>query len=458
MPLTSSTDIVRQANELMGFQRAERDKLDTIRRYWRGKQDPPLVVPKSVPAEVLELLKIGRVNICDLVVNSLGQSTFMDGFRTANGRGDAVQAFWDVWQRNRFDRDQTGVYRASFAYGTSYVTVTPGNTAPVMRGVSPRRLTAMYGEDPDWPMWALEKTGPDTWRMFDEEVVYFLGQRDEMSPNGMPRKSLVHLETREHGVRVHGEPACPVVRYQTEIDLDADDEVDDEPVAGQVVPLMKLQDQIDLTTFELLVAQHYAAFKQRYILGWVAPDERTKLSMGASQTWTFKDHPDDMQVGELTETDLKGYLESREASLRHAASLSQTPAHELIGELVNLSAEALAAAEAGRDRKVDEAKTLLGESNEQVAQAVGSLVGQTIPDDAQSVWRNTSASAFNATVDGLGKLATMLGIPPQELWELVPGATLQDVDRWKATFEQGDAFSRLSEMIDRQAGELDDAA
>jgi hypothetical protein len=449
--LKSSPAIVGQALRLLDYQRAERTHLDEVRRYWRGKQDPPAVIPSSVPSEVLQLLKIGRVNICELVVNSLGQSMFMDGFRTADGRGVDVEEFWNVWQRNRFDREQTGVYRAAFAYGTSYVTVLPGDTAPVLRGRSPRSLTALYGEDPDWPMWALERTGPDTFRMFDEQAVYYLGHRQEAFTG---ETKLTHLETREHGVRVHGRPVCPVVRYVDEVDLDIEDDVDDEPVAGQIVPLMRLQDQIDLTTFELLVAQHYAAFKQRYILGWVAKDEETRLRMGASQTWTFKDHPDDVKIGELTETDLNGYLASREASLRHAASLSQTPAHELIGELVNLSAEALAAAEAGRDRKVDERKTLFGESNEQVAQAVASLRGFVIPDDAQSVWRNTSASSFAAVVDGLGKLATMLGVPPQELWELIPGATLSDVERWKATAQSGDTFARLADMIDRQAAEL----
>lgn len=443
--LKSSDDIVKQARDLMAFQNTERTHLDLIRRYWRGKQDPPLVIPKTVPAEVKALLRIGRVNICELVVNTFGQSMFMDGFRASNGRGDAVDEFWRVWQRNRFDRDQTGVYRSAFAYGTSYVTVTPGDTDPVMRPRSPRMLTAMYGEDPDWPMWALEKTGPDTFRMYDETAVYFLGQE---------RDRLVHIETREHGVRVHGEPVCPVIRYVSEVDLDAEDDVDDEPVAGLVVPLMKLQDQIDLTTFELLVAQHFAAFKQRYIIGWVAPDEETKLRMGATQTWSFKDHPDDIRIGELTETDLKGYIDSREASLRHAASLSQAPAHELIGELVNLSAEALTAAEAGRDRRIDEVQTLFGESNEQTAQAVGSLIGVDIPDDAQGVWRDTSARAFSAQVDALGKAATMLGIPAHELWERLPGATLQDVARWRETAEQGDAFSRLADMLNRQATDL----
>jgi hypothetical protein len=452
----SAQAAVAKTEEMIGFQRAERQHLDEIRRYWRGKQQIPAHIPSGVPQEVKALARIARVNICELVVNSLGQSMVMDGFRAGSGRGGVVDAFWDVWQRNRMDRDQSGLYRSAFAYGTSYTVVTPGDTAPTVRPVSPRSMTTVYGEDPDWPMWALERWDDQTWRLFDEEDVYYVGE--EPDPFNPHVRRLRFLEARSHGVRVHGRPVCPVIRYRDEIDLDAEDDVDDDVVAGQVAPLRPLQDQVDLTTFGLLVSQHYTAFRQRFIIGWVAPDETTKLKMGASQTWTFDDHPDDVKIGELSESDLKGYLASREASLRHAASLSQTPAHELIGELVNLSAEALAAAEAGRDRKTDEAKTLMGESNEQTAQAVGSLIGVDIPDDAQAVWRDTSAKSFSQLVDALGKAAQMLGIPPQALWERLPNTTLQDVEDWKTQAQEGDAFSRLADMIDRQAANVPDVA
>jgi hypothetical protein len=46
----------------------------------------------------------------------------------------------------------------------------------------------------------------------------------------------------------------------------------------------------------------------------------------------------------------------------------------------------------------------------------------------------------------------MLGIPPQELWERVPGATQQDVARWKAAAQQGDSFQVLADLLKRQAG------
>src|SRR5262249_47142927 len=169
---------------------------------------------------------------------------------------------------------------------------------------------------------------------------------------------------------VHG------TRYLDEGDLDEDDEVDsalgddiagpNAPTRWQISPLMTIQDQIDVTTFELHVAQWYSGFRQRWITGWLAESEQQRLKAGAGQLWTFENPEDGAgKIGEFGQPAPDAYIKSRKPSLRHAATLSQTPVHELLGELVNLSAEALAAAEAGHERKVDERKTLLGESHEQ---------------------------------------------------------------------------------------------
>ena len=445
--MLNSQRAAEQANLLHDLHVPERTKLDVVRRYWKGRQKLPAVIPVSAPSEVRVMAASSRVNVLPIVVSSLVQSAFVDGFRTAETSQDLE--VWRVWQANRMDARQSAIHRAACAYGAAYAVVLPGDPAPVIRGVSPRAMTAVYGEDPDWPMWALERVGHGLWRLYDDEAIYYLSR-------GQNSDKFEHLETRTHNAGV-----TPVVRFLDEDDLDCDDEVPSEAIPtagmretvarGQIAPLMPIQDQIDLTTFDLQIAQHFGAFKQRYIIGWAAESEQQAIKTAASTIWTFDESPDDMRLGEFAQSDLDGYIKSREASIRHAASLSQTPAHELIGELVNLSAEALAAAEAGKDRKVDERKTLWGESHEQTFWLAGRYLDIDVPDDAQVVWRDTSARAFAATVDGLGKLATMLGIPAQELWERVPGATQQDVERWKATAASGDAFANLTALLDRQS-------
>ncbi|MDG4768936.1 phage portal protein [Solwaraspora sp. WMMD792] len=455
MALTAEAAATR-AGELRRTHESERAELDVLRRYWTGKQRLPAVIPSDAPREVREMARISRVNVIDIVVNSLTQALFVDGLRARDPQSgdDVTPPVWSAWLANRMNKHQAGLHRATVAYGTGYLVITPGDPYPVMRPRSPRQVTAMYGEDPDWAEIALEKLPvPGRWRLYDNTVVYGLVERGGR---------LDAVSADEHGF-----DRPPVVRYRDAEDLDADDDAEPEllsgglsaqcrVVVGQVAPLMPMQDQLDLTSFSLKGAEWYSAFRQRWAIGWTPEDRDAKMRSAASQFWTFDAMPDEMRLGEFSQTELSGYLASRESTSKFVATLSQTPVHELIGELVNLSAEALAAAEAGRDRKVDERKTGMGESHEQSFQVVGALMGVPVPDDAEVVWRDTSAAAFAAVVDGLGKLAQMLGVPAQELWDRIPGVTQQDIRRFKAAAAQGDALANLTSLLDRQATGPDD--
>lgn len=453
------------ANELKEQNEQIRTRLDPIRRYWKGRQALPPVVPQAAPAEVRTMARIARVNVCNIVVQSLTQSLIVDGFRAELPENpddpdspmiDDTLPVWDAWQANRMDKRQVGVHAAGAAYGRSYTVVLPAaaGTIPVVRPLSPRSMVAMYGEDPDWPVHALERRSAARWQLYDEGKIF------RFRLNGDSDK-LEFSDSNEHGL-----DRAPVVRYVPEEDLDDHDEPDPhrnfggrreeiDVVAGEVAPMVDLQDQIDIITFNLLVAQHFTAFRQRYAIGWTDASEEKAMKAMASQLWAFKDSPDQLKLGEFEQTQLDGYIGSREASVKYAATMSQTPVHEMIGELVNLSAEALAAAEAGRDRKVDLYKLGLGESHEQTLWLAARYMGEDVPRDAQVVWRDTSARAFGAIVDGLGKLAQMLGMPPQELWHMVPGFTQQDIRRMKTVAEQGDAFADLAALLDRQASGID---
>jgi hypothetical protein len=463
----SAVEATRVANDLRDTQDAERQQLDVIRRYWTGRQALPAVIPTDAPAEVRTMARVARVNVISIVVESITQGLFVDNIRVPGEVRDpdnvdpGIAAAWGTWQANGMDRRHLGVHRAATAYGTGYAMGLPGDPVPVIRVFSPRQLTAMYGDDDMWPVYALQRQPRmGRWRLVDGEAVYTFVQSansDRLEMSGAPAV---------HGMTAGGRPVCPVVRYLDAEDLDVDDEP--EPglaglgrggaavhpttmVAGQVAPLIDLQDQINLTSFSLKVAEWYAAFRQRYIIGWTATAEQRMLS-AASQLWTFDEDPENVKIGEFQQTELRGYLDSRGDAIRFAATLSQTPVHELTGQLVNLSAEALAAAEIGRDRKVDLRQTGHGESHEQLLRLVAERRGVKMPDGLEVVWRDTSARSFAAVVDGLGKLAQMLQVPARALWDRIPGVTRQDLERFDTLAAEGDAMAGLLGELERQAG------
>jgi hypothetical protein len=472
----SEEQAIEAASHLRGNLDSERQDFDVLRQYATGQQALPLVVPRDAPAEVRELARTARINLIAIVVNSLVESLYVDNLRMSDSAkpepapddaglapvnpDDTLTPIWQAWQGNRLDRGQGGLYRAVFQYGLGYMVATPGEPTPVVRPMSPRRMHALYDDDsPDYPVMAIEwRKGPgNRYRLYavddsGDVGVYTLGYDPKEKRFAVLRTAQIPLSY------------VPIVKYLAHEDLDSDDEpirnngLNGGPnatvavmTAGEVAPLMALQDQTDISSFALKSAEWYSAFRQRWVVGWTPENRTQKMAAGASQLWTFDEHPDEIKLGEFGETTLDGFLRSREAVLKYAATLSQTPVHELIGELVNLSAEALAAAEAGRDRKVELVKTSLGESHELLAQVIGDLSGVEVPSDIEVVWRDTSARAFGAIVDGLGKVAQMLGVPPEMLWDRIPGVTRQDVTRWRERQAEGDSMGQLNKLLTQQA-------
>lgn len=435
------------ARRLLKLREEEQARLNRIADYMCGKHSS-VYVPRGARAEYRWLLDRAKVKILPLIVTVVAQNLYVDGYRP-KGSDDNAEP-WAVWQANRLDARQHGVHRAALTYGAAYAVVMPGKPVPVITPFSPRRMTALYADpvNDEWPLYAVEDRVENTAngqrrviRIYDEEARYTLvGQVDgtQLKLDG------------DGAIQVHNLGVCPIVRFVNTDDLDGDG------VLGEVEPLIDAQDQLNMTTFNLLMAQQYAAFRQRWVTGMAPPIDENGNPMEpfkARVDGLFVAEDADTKFGEFGATDLKGYLDSRESTIQHIATLSQVPPYHLLGKLVNLSAEALAAARDGLDRKVGERESLFGEAWEQTLRLAGLAAGDEAAWEdtaAQVVWRDTSARSLAQTVDALGKLVTMLGVPPQELWEKIPGVTQTDVGRWKLAAHEGDAMNRLNGIIEKQ--------
>lgn len=436
MPLSKEA-VEALAKTAMEKRESEKPRLERVLAYRRDGVEPNGMfsagrlssLPAGVPNEVRALADLSRVNLIRYVVSARVQNMYVDGFQTPEAPDNV--AAWDIWQRNGMDARQIGVHRAALTYGASYVLVLPGDPVPVIRGYSPRKLTVLYGDDDQWPIAALEQRRGH-WRLITDDAVYTLTNGDDGD--------------LEWGGKVeeHDAGVCPVIRFRDTVDLDVD-------VEGVVEPLIPLQDQVNTTSFGLHVAQHYGAFRQRYIIGWLADSEAQALKTGASRLMMFEDSPDDVRVGEFAQTELRGYIESREATIRHLATVSQTPVHELMGQMINLSAEALEAARASHRAGIEENRIAAGESWEQVLNLAGALAGEDVDPSALVIWRDTTIRSLGEAAEALGTLAEKLGVPKEALWQRIPGVAQHELAQWKAMAAEGDAFDSLAATLDRLA-------
>lgn len=446
MGVTSQTNAIKLVRDTLGpMWRKNRDEMTELDKWHRGEPDRP-TMPRQPTREYRELQKRSVTPWLGLVVTAVAQSLYVEGYRSAD-IDENIATPWKAWQANGLDARQIAVHRGALSLGLSYVTVLPGDIAPVIRGRSARTTITVY-QDPagdEWPMYALGGEGlgrGQGWRLwlYDDEYRWTLDADSSMS-------SIKYLDREEHGLGV-----CPVIRFANMLDLDG-------RATGEVGPLIPLAGRIDQDTFDRLVVQRFGAWVVRYIAGMAKPGETEEEQRAAKLKLSIEDvlvsTSKDTKFGTLPATPLEGFIKARDADIRDLAAVSQTPPHHLLGEMANLSAEALAAAEAGLTRKVEERRHTFGESWEQVLRLAAAAAGDAdaaADTTAEVIWRDTESRSLAQVADALGKIATQLGVPVQALWERIPGVTQNEVNRWRQLAEESDVFAGIMAAIDGTGG------
>lgn len=450
--MLSNDSAIQLTRELFPRYLQERERLDRIDRWYRWEHDK-IPLPRKATPELHALAQLSKVPWLSLVVTATAQSLYVDGYRSQLDDPGADEldtgSPWHVWQANAMDQRQIAVHRAALAYGYSFVSVLPGvdfmgDDMPVIRGISPRKMWAAF-DDPasdDWPLYALyvdiQRDKSYKIQLFDDEYIYHLTVDDAAT------------NFEYVGEEVHGLGLCPIVRYANELDLDG-------RTPGEVEPHIPLASRINKTSFDRMLTQHYSSWKVRTVAGMAEPDDeenavRKKLALRQDDLLVAEDP--DTKFGTLDETPLNGFIDAWRSDIEALAAVTQTPTHELTGQLANLSAEALAAARAAHTQKVTERQKSFGKSHVQALRLAAMLHGND--DYARDItgrvsWQDTEIRSISQAVDALGKAAQMLGVPVKALWGRIPGVERSDVEEWARMAMEGDPIMRMKLEMERQA-------
>lgn len=433
----------------------ERGHLDTIDCWYRWRQEQ-IQLPKRATWELKQLADLSKVPWLSLVVTATAQAMYVDGYRSRLDPDDMsadreVSPPWRTWMANAMDRRQVPVHRAALAYGYAFVTVLPGEDPmtgarqSVMRGVSPRKMFALY-EDPaedDWPQYTMRIVGSEkdkfTLQVLDDEAAHTLTIEETGT-------KVEYVD----GPLIHGAGVCPAVRYANMLDLEGRS-------VGEVEPYIALAARINKTSYDRMLTQHFSSWKVRTVAGMAEPDDaddanRKKLQLRQDDILVAEDA--DTKFGTLDETSLEGFIAAHRHDVETLAAVSQTPTHELTGQMANLSAEALAAARASLNQKVTERQKSFGASHAQALRLAAAIDGDdeyAADATGRVTWQDMEIRSMSQAVDALGKAATMLLIPPSELWSRIPGVEKSDVEEWKKVAEEGDPVTRMQAELMRQA-------
>jgi len=464
--------VVKMMSILDGDRRGMLLRLDA---YNRGIHDDPWM-PDNADREYQMLAERSKTNIIPFLINTPAQALYVDQFRRgSSGTSEAttsdvsaVQPEWEHWEQSNLGSRQHAVYRGALGFGHSFtVTAFDAQKRLKTRGLSPLRTTALFADPANdivpvhsltitkWPSGEGDKITPGTAIAWDEDTEYAVTFKGLGVSEGLTVKK----------AGKHGANENPVTRFVAFVDLEG-------RTTGVVEPMLDLQNRLNQTVFDLLVVQSYASFKVRTVTGMAPPVKMVPVYEGGDIVgWepqidenTGKMIPDQVNInarrwmwaedenvkfGTLDETPLDGFISAIDLAFRHIAALGQVPPHHLLGQIANLSAEALVAAETALERKVQEFKSSFGESWERVFRLAMAMLGEQGADDftAEVIWRDMEQRSLAQAGDALGKLRESLGIPARGLWARVPGATATELRRWEELADEEEPSTVLARSL-----------
>jgi hypothetical protein len=412
----------------------ECERLNRLDTWATGKQPQPKPLRRNTERAVLQ--QMARTPWIPLMISTFAQQMIVDGYHKV-GETDNSPG-WKTWLRNKMTSQQLSINRATMSFGYSYVRVTKSDTKDtqgkniaVIRGMDPRDCFALY-EDAfadEYPQYVLENLPGDAkkWRWWLPDGDFY-----ELTLDGG------QFEVGEKKSTEYGTP--PFVRYVNQIDLRG-------RCWGDVEPIIDLAARIDKTAFDRLLVQHFNSFKVRWATGLEQPD----TSEGVDEAKVRIQNEDilisseaEAKFGTLQETSMAGFIDAYKADLEAFAAVMQLPPN-LLGQVVNVAADALDGARRQTYQRLFEKQTVMGEAHAQVMRLAALIEGRD--EDAEDFfarvhWQDVEVRSLAQFADAWGKIVMQLGVPKWAAWNKIPGVEQTEVEAWKQHALDDDPFSK----------------
>ncbi|ROS52936.1 SPP1 Gp6-like portal protein [Frigoribacterium sp. PhB24] len=444
-------------------------------QYVHGDQDLPFA-PYGVNAEYDDLRHQAPANFLGIAVGAPTQRMRADSIKTSLSDEDESKLWTGAWQANKFDTRQDLIYRSMMTHGRGIASVwvnKADRARPIVRPESYERVhVQMDPDDPFTPEYAV-KIYTVTDRASNGLILPASVTRQREVGIVYDAESMVRFERGANGGewKKTAESTHPMRRVPFAL-YDLHPDSDGNPWSA-VDPLMPQQDSLNTIRFNTLLAMQFAAFRQKIVVGFdprvvdkdgnvlykTNPDGTPDLDgnglmqplisspgrAGVDRIMAFPGA--DTKVFDLAESNLERYVAVYDSFLTTFFSTAQIPPQYQLGQMVNLSGDALTAAESTLASLVKELQLAAGEGHEDMLELAYYASGgtETFEPTAEIEWLDAEARSFGQVVDGITKLITQ-GFPRRAAFEMLPGATKTKLDGWMDEIENEQLSTRLAQI------------
>ncbi len=382
-------------------------------------------------------------NWCGLVVDAVEERINVEGFRFGDPTGDADA--WEIWQRNGMDADSELCHIDALIYGVAYAFVWYDDDDRATIDVeSPEQVIVAYvpGSRRKRAAGLKRWDGGDGYVHATLYMPDFLWKFKAKASGGTYRgggATAAGWERREE----RGEPwplpnplgVVPLVPFVNRPRILPRRHGPTEG-ASEIAQVIPVQDAINKTLLDMLVASEFGSFRQRWVTGMEIPvDPETGQQIEPFHSAVdrmFMAEDPAVKFGEFGQTDLGQYVRAVEMLVQHIASQTRTPPHYFYLSGTFPSGESLKAAETGLVAKARRKMRPWGESWEEVMRLCYRIEGDARADFAlaETIWASPESVNEAAHIDALVKMVAGLGIPKAATWEPA-GFTPQQIARFR---------------------------
>jgi hypothetical protein len=377
-------------------------------------------------------------NWCDLVVDSSVERLSVEGFRFDNAETD--DEAWRIWQANQLDAESEIGHTEALVHSRAYVIVWPDDndpTTPLITIEHPREVVvASAAVNRRRRLAALKRfTDDDGYRQatlyLPEAVFKYRSERPIKGGGTTGKTKWVPLELDDETWPLENKmgivPVVPLVNRRRLLN----------DGVSEIAKIISIQDAINKTVADMLVASEYGAAPQRWATGISVPkDPKTGLEMPEafpnliSRLWTSTSA--NTKFGQFEQTDLSTFVNAVEMLVQHVASQTRTPPHYFYLNGQFPSGESIKSAETGLVAKVRRKQRHFGETWEEVIRlaflATGDIT-RAASIRAETVWADPESRSESEHTDAVIKQKAV-DIPTEALWEELGKSPMQ-IERYK---------------------------
>lgn len=346
---------------LIGTLRSNGTRAAKYERYYDGRHDLRFATDKFANT-FGELFREFALNLCPVVCDAVRDKLRITGFSVESGEVEtAEQTTRHIWQRTRMNAVANQIHKEALKIGDAYAIVWPSesgdaqvfaqNSANIAVEYSPdepnKMITAMK--------WWIDENKYARANMFYADRIERYISKSKTEGYLPAAKDLVAVSD---GVTPNPFGKVPVFHFANNADIGGRGR-------SELDPVIPIQDGLNKSSLDMLVAMEFAAFRQRWATGIeveynaegkaVAP-----FTTGVDSLWVAGDST--ARFGDFAAAELEQFLKVKDSFRADIASVSATPLHYFLQDATGFpSGESLRQASSRFTAKVRDRQSAFGE-------------------------------------------------------------------------------------------------